>query len=133
MPALLVVALVVAVIWAAGRAPSGGTTSGAAATIPGAHDFVVPGGGLSGPLSPAMQGGQPSVNADNNLLLSFGTPVPPTVGPQVYGSSFRADAINTYVRGSLVPPPLAPLPSAQIPARTNLTVLTDPRYAQNKV
>ncbi len=128
MPALIVVALVVAVIWAAGRAPAGGATPVDLGPAP----FQVPGGGLSGPISPVMQNGSRFNNSENNLKLWIGTPVPPMTGIRQptwrgvpVGSSTHADAVNAMVRGSLVPPPLAPLPSA--------TVFPDTRMLQNKV
>jgi len=129
MPALLVVALVVAVIWAANRAPAGGGQASAVGDL----TFQVPGGGLTGPVSPAMQGGQPSNNADNNLKLQTLTQLPGIAGPQVWGSSIRSNLINGRVLGSLKPPSLSPLLSAQVPVRRNLTLLPDPLMIQNKV
>lgn len=104
--ALVIAALVIVIYLMAGQASvTGGST------VTGPYDQV-PGGGLSGPLSPAMAGGQPTNSADNMLRMAVNVQLPSSGGVG-YGGFNRDVAANESVQGTVTPTSWQPLASAR--------------------
>jgi hypothetical protein len=112
MPALIVIGLVLAVLWAAGRSSMG--PAGAAASIPGGNASQIPAGGISGPISPAMSGGSPLLTATNQVRLDVTAPNVWHAGPVSYLADARQQAgMNAVQSGPTSAPATSPLPSSQ--------------------
>jgi len=117
MPVFIVVALVLAVFYFAGKGPAEAGVGGSAQSP--VRTETVPMVGNSAPISPAMTGGAALINQQNAVRLDVSAATPSQAGAVVYD----ADARLTDRRVDMRPADTTDLPTAPLPsARSQFSV-----------